>query len=676
MCRFVYRRPVLASEHAHSTRRRAQRPMWTPLWLLLFVTLLLVACGRASPGPTPSPAPDMVTPTGVAEARPGPVSAGTLTPALTPTPLPAGPPDEAVLALNELLDEEGRLPLETALGIFAAHVGPLPGVTPRPLPGDTAGQVAEAAISVVAAQRESLPPEVAAAVEDALFGEITEWVEIPPGGEGRSGAGGLDRLADWIAPRARAAEELEELKRVIIEVRERIEARAGVRLGVPVRAAIVDRIGMTDLEEAEAYATTELSDGQMVACRIVFRADAVSDPNLREFIVAHELWHCFQFEHGELGRPAWLEEGQASWVASVIASEPSPAAGWWDTWLGTPNESLWRRSYDAIGLYAAAEAAGYDPFTVLLQMFQLEDQEAVSTLFGGMAYEDAARLVAQTLVRAPAYGPEWEATGRGITAARATETLVTEPLSSGRNAEVGAFGSLPIELQVGESSEQEVLRIRVNEGTAVGAVEFADGAVFDLTRGQELRFCLPGGVCTCEDGSAPGGQAIPALPASRAALTVASPDGGTIGFSVEYVELENLCNRLVGVWVASARDILAANTAPYGGLPADCDGTVTLTFAEDGTFSHVGEMQCTFGDKSGHGVIYSAGRYEVRGDTVAFLDTQSTGSLTVDGISLESVVQYLTPRGEGRYQIEGDQLTIGFTMPNGAAVEHHFTRLR
>ncbi len=297
---------------------------------------------------------------------------------------------------------------------------------------------------------------------------------------------------------------------------------------MPVRAAIVDRITVTGLEDAEAYATPELRAGEMVACQIVFRADVASgvpeqivriasDPILRKFVAAHELWHCFQFEHGDFGRGEWLDEGQASWVASVIASDPSPAAGWWDTWLGTPHASLWQRSYDALGLYAAAEAAGHEPFPVLLRMYDLRNQDAVSALFGGEAYEEAMRLVAKTLVRAPAYGPEWEASGRGITATRATMTLQAELLAVVRDARVGAFGSLPTELQIGEPREQEVLRIVVNEGAAVRAVEFADGVSFDLAGGQELRFCLPRGVCTCEDGSPPGGQELPPLPASRGA---------------------------------------------------------------------------------------------------------------------------------------------------------------
>ncbi|MCM8748026.1 hypothetical protein NET02_02580 [Thermomicrobiaceae bacterium CFH 74404] len=677
MSRFVHRRSVLASEHANSTRRRAGPPRGTALWLLVVLTLLLVACGRGSPEPAPSPSPDTGTPTRVAEARPSPVSAGTPapTPALTPTPMPAGPPDEAVLALNELLDEEGRLPLETALEIFAAHVGPLPGVTPRPLPGDNAGRVAEAAIVVVAAQRESLPPEVAAAVEDALFGRVDEWVEIPPSGQGTAQPGARATLVDRFVPGARAAGPLDELRQVIEEVRGRIEARAGVRLTVPVRLGVVRRMSTRDIQ---AYATPVESGGRMTACRIVFRADVADEPTTREYVAAHELWHCFQFQHTLRSHGAWVEEGQAEWVASVIASDPSPAASFWDTWLATPPESLWRRSYDAIGLYAAAEAAGHDPFPVMLRMFDLGNRDAVSALFGGMAFEEALRLVAQTLVRAPAYGLEWESTGLGITYTRATELVGVSPPGQRIEVDAGPFGSLPLELTIGESGEHEAVRIRVYDAVTAGAVEFEDGTVFDLRGAESLLFCLPGSVCTCEDGSPPGGQELPPLPASRAVLTVASPVGGTIGFEVEYAAIKDLCNRLVGVWMASARDILAANTAPYGGLPADypCEGTVTLTFAEDGTFRHSSELHCTFGESSGSGVVYSEGRYEVRGDSVAFLDVQTTGSLTVDGIDLGAMVQYLTPRGEARYQIEGDRLTIGFTMPDGAAVENHFTRSR
>ncbi len=56
-----------------------------------------------------------------------------------PTPQAAAEPDETLLALGDLFDAEGRLPLETALQVFAGTVAPLPGVTPRSLPGENQG---------------------------------------------------------------------------------------------------------------------------------------------------------------------------------------------------------------------------------------------------------------------------------------------------------------------------------------------------------------------------------------------------------------------------------------------------------------------------------------------------------------------------------------------------------
>lgn len=642
--------------------------------MLLVVVLLLVSCGQSRPQPASSPSPGAATPTAVSQPQPEPAATVTLPPALTPTPLPAGEPDEAVLALNELLDEEGRLPLETALEIFAAHAGPLPGVTPRALPGANAGRAAEAAVFVVAARLPSLPPEVAAAVEDALFGDIEEWAEIPPSGQGRGGSGALDQLADWLAPPARATEDLEGLEQVISEVRERIEARAGVQLNVPVRVAVARRLDRTG---PAAYAAPVYRGRTMAACRIVFQPDVAGDSIQREFVAAHELWHCFQWQHSPRDRGGWVDEGQADWVASVIASDPSPAAERWDTWLGTPHASLWGRSYDAIGIYAAAEAAGHDPFGVLLQMYELGNQEAVSALFGGMAFEEALRLVAMTLARAPAFGPEWESTGRGITGTRAAPSLSVSPPGRSVEIDAGAFGSLPIDLTISGLGEDDVLRIRVYEPVTVGAVEFEDGTVFDLAGGQVLWFCVPGGVCTCEDGSSPVGQEIPPLPASRAVLTVATVRTNTVGVEMTYAALEELCGRLVGEWTASAEDILAANTAPYGGLPPglSCDGTILLTFLADGTFRRTWEAECEFHDSRGSGTGLSEGRYEDHGDRVTFLDVRTTGSVTAGGMNLGNFFD-ATPSGEASYLIQGDRLTFRFSTADGATIEQHYTRVR
>jgi len=215
------------------------------------------------------------------------------------------------------------------------------------------------------------------------------------------------------------------------------------------------------------------------------------------------------------------------------------------------------------------------------------------------------------------------------------------------------------------------------DAVTAGAVEFEDGTVFDLRGAESLLFCLPGSVCTCEDGSSPAGQDIALLPTSRAVLTVASAQAATIGVDASYIRLEELCRRLVVQWAAPVSEILLANTAPYGGLSPGlrCDGTILLTFSEDGHFTRTWEATCTFLDASGAGSGITQGHYEDRGDTIIFVNAQTSGNLQVRGVDFGNFFDQ-TALGEATYLIQGDQLTLSFVAPDGAIIEHVYTRVQ
>jgi len=293
----------------------------------------------ASPKAQPSPTPLTV------EQRPNPARepSPTLAPAATPTPLPSGPPDQTLLALGELVDEEGRLPVQTAMEIFAAYVAPLPGVTPRQLPGENPSPAVEVAVRVLVSDLDALPPEIATAVEQAIFGGVEEWLEIPPSGSQST----LDRLLGALAlalspPPVRAQDDspdLEGLRAVVEETRDRVEARSAIRLRLPIRVGLNPRLP-PDVG-AEAFGQTVR--GRLGACRIVFNPAFLGDPSVVEFLAAHEVWHCMQFDYAgwPLDGRLWLSEGQAAWVGAEVAT-PAPffTTGWWDTWLGAPDQSL------------------------------------------------------------------------------------------------------------------------------------------------------------------------------------------------------------------------------------------------------------------------------------------------------------------------------------------------
>ena len=653
---------------------------WAAAALLLLASAVAcnllnrLAAGR--PPDTPTSGPDVVAP----PTEPG--------------PLPRGEPDKTLLALGELFDEEGRLPLETALEIFSGTVAPLPGTAPRTLPGENQGAAAHIAAQTILQRMEELPPEVASAVEEALFGNIVEEVEIPPGNRDEGGASqdsGFFLPASYSHSALRQGTEIERLAQLIAKIRPRIESRSGLVLSVPVRAA---RSGETPTTEdgglvVNAVARPMEENGSVSACQVVFYEPAFENDQKLEFVVAHELWHCFEFEHAGTGiSRQWLIEGQAEWVASEVVDDPTPASLWWQQWLITPHRSMWQRSYNAVGLYAAAQASGADAFGALIGMYRLGNEEAISHLFGGVPVEEALLTVSMSFVRAPEFGPEWETHGRGVPNAgvRADFQISTSPARiSLRTAR--PLGVLPLSIQV-KVTDKDFLRLSGLGNFAVAAVEFPGVEASSFDRSGSLVFCLSDR-CTCPDGSPPYNLSEPPPKIGRAngvGAVGSLGGGGEFGMRAELSTLEEACRGLVGTWMSPWPAILAANMASYGGVPAEvnCEGETVLTFHEDGTFEYSSQGECRGSTSSGaivvSGDVACSGTYEDLGTSFVIRASSCDGELLVEGIPGMSgglrlpLTDNVFDPAEYPYTLNGNQLTYTFTMPDGNVVQHEFTR--
>lgn len=611
-------------------------------------------------------------------------------PESNPTPQVAAEPDETLLALGDLFDAEGRLPLETALEIFAGTVAPLPGVTPRTLPGENQGAAAHLAAQVILLRLDELTPEIAAAVEEALFGNIVDEVEIPPS---NSDEGGASRDSGFLpvsySPSAPGqGTEIERLAQLIAKIRPRIESRSGLTLGVPVRAARSGETPTTGSLVTDAVARPLEEHGSMSACQVVFYKPAFENDRKLEYVVAHELWHCFEFKHAGTGiRREWLIEGQAVWVASEVVDDPVPVSFWWQQWLITPHRSMWQRSYNALGLYAAAQASGADAFSALIGMYRLGNEEAVSHLFGDVPVEDALLRVSMSFVRAPAFGPEWETHGRGVPDAgvRADFQISTSPdrisLKTAR-----PFGALPLDIQV-KVTDKDFLRLSGFGNFTVAAVEFPGVEARSFGRSGSLVYCLSER-CTCPDGSPPYdlSEPPPKIGGPNGVGAVGSlGGGGEFGMRAELSTIEEACG-IIGTWVSPAPAILAANMAPYGGPASDvdCEGQTVLTFRGDGTFAASSEGECRGATDAGAivvtGEVTCSGTYEDRRASFVVLESACEGEMTVHGIPgmpgglRVPITDNILGPAEYPYTIRQDRLTYTFTMPDGNTVQHEFTR--
>ena len=136
------------------------------------------------------------------------------------------------------------------------------------------------------------------------------------------------------------------------------------RLGIPMSLKVIAGYTSTDVPGAFAdalplNASEQANGGTPVYCRVrvppIGQAPGV-DPVFLSLALAHETFHCFQFEiRGDrtwTPLPNWIIEGTADWAAlSVDPVSYAIGGGNLSTYIATPGASLFQRSYDAVGFW-------------------------------------------------------------------------------------------------------------------------------------------------------------------------------------------------------------------------------------------------------------------------------------------------------------------------------------
>ncbi len=140
--------------------------------------------------------------------------------------------------------------------------------------------------------------------------------------------------------------------------------------------------------------------------------------------IAHEVFHVFQaLMSGTLAnfnRPgdAWLVEGSATWVESVLVHDAPAAYQWWGTYLDSPSVSLLNRTYSAVGFFGHLASSGISPWARFRAMFAATSNAAAySAATGG----DTSLISSEASVffREPALGAEWDQEGTNVPSAAA-----------------------------------------------------------------------------------------------------------------------------------------------------------------------------------------------------------------------------------------------------------------
>ncbi len=380
---------------------------------------------------------------------------------------------------------EGRLPLSDALDFFASTFGEMPGSDDLRFEG-RAGDGTMALMAVLA-HWEELSPEQQQAVRSYL---------------------GYSSAQSFLAPAAVGpdADDLA-LQADIDSARAAIAGFVGTDLTFPIRGEMVP--GLTgvlpgDTEPSPIAGVTWPERGGDVAlsgrpdvCRVQFSTDEVLSPTT----VAHEVFHCFQYQLGPdladaIASAAWIIEGSAEWAGAKVSGVDGGVIDHFEQWVQN-TDSLFGLSYGAVGYFWVLESMGVNPWSVIGEMLATEGTEAVAA--SGFEPGDVLRRVASSLARRqqaptlPVSGV-WDFAAAGVPPGGVRVPLTVTPDTPFVNSQVrGGFvrgAEILFTLEGGE-------RVQVEVDSDVGTIEFygKDAIVWDGRLNRE--FCLEDGGCRC-----------------------------------------------------------------------------------------------------------------------------------------------------------------------------------
>ncbi len=474
------------------------------------------------------------------------------------------------------LDADGVLTLEGALALFSAAVTPLPDVEPAP-DGDL--EEMSNVLRVIQAHRAELTPEQGAVFDSVvLAGDAIDIDDVLPGPGSYRGLS-TDDIQRAGAAAAQAA-------------RSHFAGKLGRTLPFPIRIVVLPETvgGMRVFGPRTLADALLMDDGGAEYCRIRVNQQKYQAGEF-PFVMAHEVFHCFQFavDEGAAG-PDWVIEGTAEWAAEEFTGGNVPLSeGWARDWAATPTRPLSLRSYDAVGLYALVTEVGVPMYDYVDDLLgtpriatvraaagpQLDVQWALSYA-GRPSWGDPYALVAGSF------------SGRGAQRQLLRATVDGGPATFPNPATSRDSGAQIYSL----AADGDVLVVL---GKGHGGIRFDNGTELPFNGEFAGDFCLKAGGCVCENGTSTGGARRPITgQGSRSVFLGWGPQGDASPI-LEVQSLAQWCNDTptpdtgasgeadgcyLGVWRTVRMNIPPVNDLPplVGG-----DG-MTVEFRADGTF--------------------------------------------------------------------------------------------
>jgi len=400
------------------------------------------------------------------------------------------------------IHRDGTVPLETALAAFSVVFGPLPGVEPPT--GDPAVAVsASGPTRWILNHWDELTPDQQAAVHRYLAVDGPISIQTDP-------VAALNPLTaavlDQVGFQAMADKMVEKLAGMLNRP-----------LDIPVDAVLRDLVA-TGKDKVIYANTVPLDDAgkegvkstpKMARCQVQIgkATQAFTDIVDQEAVVAHEVFHCFQYalpkKLGDvLEMPSWLNEGAAAWVGEEIAGGGSkPGNYYWLGWMSSPTIGLFTREYSAIGFFANLKLAGVDVWGRLDKMELAavgKSADAYLVAVEGESGEAAVDAWGPSYVNDERVGGQWLMDGPG---------KPVGAVSYFERATLSESDQYPI---VEDPQAAYALRLKLDTDVFViqPFISSTLGLMYDPSNGtQKLAevvgnpFCLKPGGCTCPDGS-------------------------------------------------------------------------------------------------------------------------------------------------------------------------------
>lgn len=439
------------------------------------------------------------------------------------------------------IHRDGTVPLDTALAAFSVAFGPLPGI--EDAEGDPAviGS-ASGPTRWILNHWDELTPEQQSAVDRYLAVDGPASIRTDP--------------VAALNPLTAAVLDQSGFQRLAEEMAGKVGDKLGRSLGVPIDVVLRDLPGR-DKDEI-IYANTIPLDAagehavratpRMARCQVQVgkAAQVLPDVADQDAILAHEVFHCFQYALAKklgdaMAMPAWLAEGAGAWVGEEIAGGSGIGGKYWLGWLSSPILGLFTREYSAIGFYAHLKTSGVDVWSRLDKM-QLaavgKSADAYAIAVDGSAGEAAINAWGPSYISDQRVGGEWSMFGPGMPSdsiaffLRATledldqYVVFEDPLTA-----------YPLRLK----TTAEVFVVR--------AFAPVRGLMWDASNGTKkladvagTPFCLKAGGCACPDGSPGSDHAFGTLTAGEEFYVGFSGHTGGINADLLTFSLEQTCD--------------------------------------------------------------------------------------------------------------------------------------